>query len=63
MPELEDAVRLAATDELRRALDAVRCSLRLASGGWSLGLAEKQLIATALDQIAKAERALQRLMP
>ncbi|KPJ90476.1 MAG: hypothetical protein AMS18_10780 [Gemmatimonas sp. SG8_17] len=62
MPECEDAVRLAATDELWRALDAVRCSLSLAVGGCSIGLGEKQLIGAALEQIAKAESALQRVM-
>lgn len=62
MPELEDAARLAATDELWRALDAVRCSLRLAAGGCSVGLGEKQLIGTALEQIAQAESALRRVM-
>jgi hypothetical protein len=62
MPECEEAVRLAAIDELWQVLDAVRCSLRLAAGGCSIGLGEKQLVGTALEQIAKAERALQRVM-
>ncbi len=62
MPECEDAVRLAAIDELWRALDAVRCSLRLAAKGCCMGLGEKQLIGTALEQITEAERALQRIM-
>jgi hypothetical protein len=62
MPESEDAVRLAAIDEVWRALDAVRCSLRLAAGGCCMGLGEKLLIGTALEQIAESESALERVM-
>ncbi len=62
MPECEDALRLAATDRLWQVLDAVRCSLRLAAGGLSIGLGERQLIGIALEQIAEAERALQHVM-
>lgn len=62
MPTTDEARRAAATRELVGALSAVHSALVLAQQSSVMQVRERQLVEMALEQLPRAERALQKLL-
>jgi hypothetical protein len=60
MPQGSEAARAAAAEEVRSALNAAQSALALAEQDSGLAVREKELVRSALGQLARLERALPR---